>query len=268
MPHGMQPPSTSWLTSQAMSQPPASQERLLGPNTSALAQLFQASQPQLAQNAPEPAQQAEASAPHSEHMQHAQQPRHVQECLPPAGRPASDMHTAGKVASAGGHSPPIDDFRAASKRLLSDMGPGQALEAASLPVPALITEPSEALKLEDGHNQRHQQIEVAQADSAMLDAAHTHLELAQTRPDLAQTHPDLAWEAEPDAGAAARSGPDQLFTSGKPHSISGKNAPKSGLPKRQMNFWQEEEKTAFLNAYKVSYRQYSSVWFAMLGHWD
>ena len=65
-----------------------------------------------------------------------------------------------------------------------------------------------------------------------------------------ETAPALRADSAPGSSTGPE-GPPSVTKGGRSSGSRTGSKPSASGPKRQMNFWQEEEKTAFINAYKV-----------------
>ena len=79
--------------------------------------------------------------------------------------------------------------------------------------------------------------------------------LSDRQDSASQGQPETAQSMQADLAPGSSTGPEgppSVSKGGRPG--GSRVTPKAGgsTPKRQMNFWQEEEKAQFLNAYKVS----------------
>lgn len=269
LPHATQLPMLGtfpWLPHQPLSQPLGPHD---GPPASSqmpsLTQPFdfsgqQARQPQHAQQAqqePGPGQRTKHAQRSSEPPQHAQQgssqAQHAQQPGQSAqhANASTDRSVSGvATAQQAGAALNTDSARTDSGPALlrhelkanSDRAPSE-----SVPEHYQVgTELSEAALL-----QHARQLQDRDSQAGLSELASAQQELPQDQ------------FAQPESSLGSLMASEQLSGGGKsqrPNGKSGAGKANSGLPKRQMNFWQEEEKTAFINAYKVGRIHVAFAW--------
>ena len=255
--HGAQLPMLGtfpWLPHQPLSQPPRPHD---SPSASSqmpsLTQLFEFSgqQARQAQQDSGPGQQSEQHAQRSsEPAQHAQRgsnpAQHAQHASADTDRRVSGLAPAQQAGPAlntdsartdSGPAPLRHELKANSDRAPSDSVPEHY---------QFGTELSEAALL-----QHARQMQDRDSQAGLSELASAQQELPQDQ------------FAQPESSLGSLMASEQLSGGGKSHRPNGKSGAgkaNSGLPKRQMNFWQEEEKTAFINAYKVGRTGVASAW--------
>ena len=258
--HGAQLPMMGgfpWLSHQPLSQPPPSLDSMPGsshmPSLTQPFDLFQqhARQPQHAQHAPEASGQAQhvtEAFQHPEHAQHgASQAQHAQQAAHTA------QHTEGRDLSDSGAEQqagallPIDSAQTESGGM-------------SAPAPLKLDSQRHVSSSHAEHQQESRPLPSTVSGMDLSGAAllqHVQQQQAsdtQAGPfETALTQQDRFAQADSSTGSLLAS--EQLSSDSRGHRGGAKGGAakgSSGLPKRQMNFWQEEEKTAFMNAYKVN----------------
>lgn len=191
------------------------------------------------------AQRAQHGSDRPQHAQQAAESTHHADGLAERGSSGGAQQAdASQAQTDSGYASAADDLRGKSSNLASAPMAEQRQDPELLPVSGPPMELSSATLVQHAKQMYERDLH---------STSDTALPLPE-QPQLEQSQQDQSAQPEFSFGSLLAS--EQLSGGGKSQRGNGKGGAgkaSSGLPKRQMNFWQEEEKVAFMNAYKVSF---------------